>query len=149
MANDQNIIPHRFKPGQSGNPNGRPKNRVKQEWLPLCLGKKRAKAMLALTGDEINSWEQLMLVATSAELQALVKGEDAPSYAKNLAMAILRDTKDGRTSTIDKLRERQYGKTVQRIELTGADGESLNPQPLAIEIIDRREQVQEQDGSKA
>lgn len=25
MSNEENIIPHRFKPGQSGNPNGRPK----------------------------------------------------------------------------------------------------------------------------
>ena len=42
-------------------------------------------------------------------------------------MAILFDTKHGKTTTIDKLRERQYGKTVQKVELTGKDGADLIP----------------------
>lgn len=125
MANPENIIPHQFKKGQSGNPKGRPKNRVLKEWLPACFGNKRAKLLKSFTNEEIEAWEQRLMVASSGELQVIAKWDECPAYAKNLAMAILFDTKNGKTTTIDKLRERQYGKPVQKIELTGADGAPL------------------------
>ena len=40
---------------------------------------------------------------------------------------ILSDMKNGKTTTLDKLRERQYGKPTQRMELTGKDGGDLIP----------------------
>ena len=126
MANSQNLQPL-WKPGQSGNPKGRPKNRVINAWLPSCFGKKRTRQMEELTPEEINTIERRLLVASTNELATLAKWDDAPSYAKNLAMAILFDTKHGKTTTIDKLRERQYGKTVQKVELTGKDGADLIP----------------------
>lgn len=141
MANNENLCPP-WKKGESGNPNGRPRNRVKKDWLPKLFGRKRAKELKKLTQEEIDCIETLALVETSAELQTIIKWDGSPSYAKNIAMAILSDTKNGRTNTIDKLRERQYGTTPTRYELTGANGEPLNPQPIAVEIIDRREQVE-------
>lgn len=116
-----------WQPGQSGNPKGRPKNRVIQEWLPNALGKDRARKIKDLSRDEINTWERRLIVAGSDDLTAIAKSADAPIYAKNLAMAILYDTKNGKTATIDKLRDRQYGMPAKRIELTGADGSPLMP----------------------
>lgn len=126
MPCPENVMPHRFKKGQSGNPKGRPKNRVNEQFIQ-CFGKKRAKAIEGLTQLEIDAWEQKLMVATASELTVIAKWDEAHVYGKTLAMALLFDIKNGRTTTIDKLRERQFGKPTQKIELTGADGRPLMP----------------------
>lgn len=141
MANQQNLQPP-WKPGQSGNPKGRPKNRVIREWLPACFGKDRTKELASLTQDEVDTWEQKLLVLSTPEHAVLAKWDECPAYAKNLAMAILYDTKNGKTTTIDKLRERQYGKPVQRVELTGADGQPL-VQPKTMTQQEARDFLQQ------
>lgn len=138
-----------WKPGQSGNPKGpakKPVNRVEDTWLPLLFGKKRARELMGMTDAEINAWERSVMSMTKPELDKSAKDETIPSYAVGLAKAKLQDIKKGRTNTDDKLRERQYGKTVQKVELTGADGQSLTPAPLSIEIIDSRDKVDTDDG---
>ena len=40
--------------------------------------------------------------------------------------------KDGKTDTIERLRERQYGKAVERVELTGKDGAPLMDAPQTM-----------------
>jgi hypothetical protein len=48
-------------------------------------------------------------------------------------MAIITDMKNGKTDTVQKLRERQYGQVKQQIEVTGADGAPLLQQPMTQE----------------
>lgn len=129
--NEKNLTP--WKPGQSGNPKGRPKNRVINEWLPECFGKKRTKQIKALSQVEVDAWEQLLITLTAPELQVIAKWDGSPAYAKNIALSMLFDMKNGRTATIDKLRERQYGKPIQKVELTGKDGSNLIPQKLSVD----------------
>jgi hypothetical protein len=129
-----------FQKGESGNPKGRPPSRV-PEALKNILGKKKAKKFYQLNELEVNEWEASVLTMTTNELKALASWEDANSYAKGLAMGILFDMKNGNTKTIDKLRERQFGKAIQKVELTGKDGKPLNPEPITIEIIDNRDKV--------
>lgn len=61
------------------------------------------------------------------DLKLLAKWDEAPAYPKGLAIAVLNDMKNGKTTTLDKLRERQYGKPTQRMEVTGKDGGDLIP----------------------
>lgn len=110
-----------WKKGESGNPKGKPKNRI------LELHKKlRVKPKLGdLNQEEINDIERGLLAMTLENLKVLVKEEKVNAYEKGLAMAILIETKNGRTNTIDRLRERQYGKEPQKLDIT-TNGESIN-----------------------
>jgi hypothetical protein len=115
-----------FPKGVSGNPKGRPPSRV-PEALKVVLGKKKAKKFYQLSESEVNEWEAAVLTMTVNELKVLAGWEDASSYAKGLAISILFDMKIGNTKTLDKLRERQFGKAVQKVELTGKDGADIIP----------------------
>ena len=127
MANPENLIAHRFKPGQSGNPAGRPKSRVPAQLVKIFGSKARAKKFYSLTATEIDEWEAAVLTFSASDLKLLAKWEEAPAYPKGLAIAILNDMKNGKTTTLDKLRERQYGKPTQRMEVTGKDGADFIP----------------------
>ena len=126
MPNPQNIEPYKFKPGQCGNPKGRPKNRV-PGLLAKVMPKSKAKKFAGLTNEEVDSWEVALLTMQLDEITNLAKEPEAPVYVRGLAMAILTDTKKGETKTIDKLREHVFGKTKQTVELTGANGNDLIP----------------------
>lgn len=119
-----NIEGHKWKKGQSGNIHGRPKNRIK-ELLQQFLPKGKVKKSAALTIEEINTIEQSVLSLELSDLQTLAKADETPAYAKILAVAAIIDLKNGRTFTIDKLRDRQYGKVTDKLEITGKDGAEL------------------------
>lgn len=127
MPNPQNIKGHEFKPGQSGNPKGRPKNRAKDTLVEaLKLGHKR-ELKANMTTEEIKSYEEYLIGASSDDIALLGQDVSIPIYVRALARSIFLDTKNGRTTTLDKLRDRIVGKETQRVELTGADGSDLIP----------------------
>jgi hypothetical protein len=136
--NIANLHPPRWKPGESGNPKGRPPTKRLEQNLKYILGKSKTKKFYNISGAEIEFWENAILTMSFQELKTLSggkqKGEidatiasEVPIYAVNTARAILFDIANGKTTTIDRLRERQFGKAVQKVELTGADGASLIP----------------------
>lgn len=81
-----------------------------------------------MTPEEVNEWEQALLVLTKDELVLVAKSDPIPAYAKGLAVAILTDMKNGKTTTLAQLRERQYGAVKQKVEVTGANGQPLMQQ---------------------
>lgn len=123
----KDIEQYQFKPGQSGNPKGRPKNRVPEQLIQIFGSKAKAKKFYCLSAGEINEWEAVILTLSADDLKVLAKWSNAPAYPKGLAIAVLSDMKNGKTTTLDKLRERQYGKPTQRMEVTGKDGADLIP----------------------
>ena len=123
-----NIESYKWRKGQTGNPNGRPKNRVKI-LLQQILPKNKLKKSGALTLEEINTIEQSILALELSDLQVLAKADETPAYAKTLAMAAIIDMKNGKTSTMSLLMDRQYGKPQQTIDIT-SNGKTLEQVPL-------------------
>ena len=115
-----------WKPGQSGNPKGRKPNRVDQFKVQV-LGKRQAKAYHNMDGEEYEQWCHLLIAAPTSALQTLVKADETPSLVKNYAMAILQDTKQGKTTTARQIAEKLFGAPKKQIELTGAGGQDLIP----------------------
>ena len=133
-----------FKPGQSGNPNGRPKNRVPEQ-LAKVMGKAQAKKIFKLNNLELEEWDAILLTLTVNQLKLLAQWDEASAYPKGLAISILYDMKNRTTKTIDKLRDRVRERLTQRIEITGRDGKDLVTDPIMIEIIDSRDKVDAKD----
>lgn len=127
----------RYEPGQSGNAKGSSEKRRKKkekeqrviDHLKKVFKVDDVKVMFRdrIKMEDVDEWEQIILQMTAQQLTQLGKWEGCPAYAKNLAVAILFDMKSGKTTTIDRLRDRQFGKAIQRVEVTGANGEPLNP----------------------
>lgn len=91
-------------------------------YVKKLLSKRAAARKYAMTMGEVNDWESKLLVFTASELKLVAMDEEAPAYAKNLAVALLTDMKNGTCKTATLLRERQYGGTKQTVEVTGPDG---------------------------
>lgn len=118
MPNPENIKGHEFKPGQSGNPAGRPKSQHMKD-LVKVFGSRKALKLSGFNSMDITAWEDSVMKMNTQDLQVLAKWSDCPAYPKGLAIAILFDMKNGTTKTLDKLRERKLGKPTNRIEMTG------------------------------
>lgn len=82
-------------------------------------------AQLNLTRQEVEEWEGKILTLTIDDLKKISKEQETPAYVVNVIMAIIADIRNGRTNTLDKLRDRQFGKVADKVELTGKDGEEL------------------------
>lgn len=125
----ENLAPQ-FKPGQSGNPKGRPKNRV-AVFRERIMGKKKAKKYFGISAFEVTEWYEALITMDLPDLKLLATDDQAPALARTYARAIIFDLNAGKTTTIDKLTAKLHGKAIQRIELTGADGADVN-QPRTL-----------------
>lgn len=126
--NREALEAHKWKPGQSGNPNGRPRNRVK-ELLDGLLTVKQVKENTNLEQKDIDAIEQIVLSLDLPALQAVAKSDKAPTYLLTLARAAMWDMKNGKTQTMNLLRDRQFGAVRKHVDVT-TNGESMVPQSM-------------------
>lgn len=127
----QHYVKPRWKPGESGNPAGKPKSRVK-ELMEGLLTMKQVKENTKLDQAEIDAIEQIIISLDTPALQAIAKSEKTPAYMRTLAMAAMWDMKNGKTGTMNLLRDRQFGSVRKYVDVT-SNGQSVAPQSMTPE----------------
>lgn len=111
----------RFKPGQSGNPNGRPRKFVSQ------LREQGYKLA------EVNDTIQVLMAMDIEELKTVFENPKATVLEKTVAAAIRKGIEKGSLFSIETLLTRVYGKpketqqvsTDARIEIIHKKGETI------------------------
>lgn len=124
----KHYVKPRWKPGESGNPAGKPRSRVK-ELMEGLLTVKQVKENTKLDQAEIDAIEQIILSLDTPSLQAIAKSEKTPVYMRTLAMAAMWDMKNGKTGTMNLLRDRQFGSVKKQVDVT-SNGQSMAPQSM-------------------
>jgi len=68
-----------------------------------------------------------ILFCNRSQLEAMCKNADLPIFLLCLIKGILTDTANGQTNTVERLFDRLFGRSMQPIELTGANRTPLFP----------------------
>lgn len=106
MPKPENLIPHQMKPGQTLNPNGRPKKYVtllKEQGYKLA---------------EINDTIQAMLSMDLDELKEVWQNPKATILEKTIANAMRKSLEKGSLYSIETLLSRVFGKPKETADVT-------------------------------
>lgn len=117
----EHLKPYQFKPGQSGNPAGRPPE------APAALKN--------YTKKEIAEVLCRMMKMTVDELVRFSKHPEATALEVIISSVIRECMKKGDFWALDKMLERVIGKVPLKQELTGADGAPFQPPRLVVRRI--------------
>lgn len=128
-------------------------NRFSRDNQPPNRGRKPSvitkMKRIGLTGDDIAKLMENLLVSDERKAKSMLGDPDLPILAVGYLRALVMDAKAGKVDTLERMLDRLYGKAVRKSELTGKDGKDLLPEPLAIEIIDSRDKVDDEEVNKA
>jgi hypothetical protein len=113
MANEQNLKP--FKPGQSGNPAGRPKNRFAH-----------IKELYELSSTDIDDLIKYALSLNVNELKTIINDPNTPAVQVAVFRAIIDGSKQGNLYNIYQLLDRVFGAVKQPVEVSGGLEVSIN-----------------------
>lgn len=112
----------RWKPGESGNPKGRPKKPVLQ---------------LKVEGyklHEINDTIQMMVSLTADELKKIWENPNSTILERTIASSLKKGIEKGNLDSVETLLNRVYGKPNEKLDIT-TDGQKINEPKVQIEII--------------
>ena len=124
MAGKGQIEP-RWKKGESGNPNGRPR-----KWISELKDN-------GYKSSEVNDCILVMLSMTIEELAEVYKNTKSTILEKTVANALKRSLEKGSLYSIDTLLNRAIGKPKESIDHT-TDGQKIND--IKITIVGSNEQ---------
>lgn len=108
------LKPHQFKPGTTGNPNGRPPlTAVQRELRKLTIEKYREVIELALTGN-------------LEELKAFIADPDTSVIQVGVGTALLTAIKKGDASVLEQFAARIVGKIPDEIRINSNSNMNIN-----------------------
>ena len=73
----------------------------------------KAEGNIDLSKDDFSKLTALLLSKSLKELNAIQQDEDTPIWIVNIVRAIVKDSNEGRISTLDTLLDRLFGKATQ------------------------------------
>lgn len=116
-----------------------PKNRGRKPRLYTI-----AKKVYRISYEEWCDVAMYLMQCTKKEVESIANDENTPIWVVNLCRSLHKDTGKGITTTLQDIMTRMWGRPGQNIDVT-TRGESINIEPLSIEIIDSRDKVQDED----
>jgi hypothetical protein len=119
--------------GQSGNPKGRPPLSVNN----VCKELKK-KGYRIPSRDDIIHIYLYTLVLDQAELTRIINDVSQPMVNRVIAKNVV--SKKG-FDVIERMLDRAIGRAASNVDIT-SNGKDIKPEPLQIQIIDSREQVE-------
>lgn len=120
MPNRENIKPHQWKKGQSGNPEGRPRLLVSS-----VIEQMKNKGVESISQYDIKATFLMLLNLTIQEIESMVKDKDQPVLVRIVGKEML----GGKGfDVIEKMLDRAIGKSDENIKLGGITDININVQ---------------------
>lgn len=117
----------RSEPGETGNPNGRPKKLVSS-----LIAQLKEEGYEGVTNGQISDVISLLLNLEKDRVKKLAEDSTQPIYVQRISRRLVTATDKEIGDFIDKQLDRAHGKPKQAMEHTGKDGETLIPQQTTI-----------------
>lgn len=126
MSNEKNnhsqLVPHQWKPGQSGNPTGRPTT---------------PDEIRVLMYDKSVEFKKRFLYWVEADVQAVVECRGAPweitAIDRMITSAIVQGM-NGNDKAMHAILDRLFGKPKEQVEMSGPNGEPIEPVTVVLKI---------------
>lgn len=101
----KHLKPHQWKPGQSGNPDGRPKMTKKE------------RVLKELTLESFQNCIEAVCTGNIASLEAMSSDPDISALQVGIAAALARAMREGDYDTIEKIVQRIVGKVPEELNV--------------------------------
>lgn len=111
MKGNPNISDYGFQPGQSGNPNGRPKKS-----LNSFVQQAKAEGFTGASASHVVEAYEFLINLTETRIKEIISDPDSPMMLRIVGKAMLGNKG---ADMIEKIMERAYGKAKQQVDLSG------------------------------
>jgi len=94
-----------------------------------------------VTSGQVVEVVSVLLNLEMAKVEEIAANNDMPIYVQRIARRLAKASEEEIGGFIDKQLDRAHGKAIDRKEVTGKDGESLMPDPLANLPVDKKAEI--------